>query len=85
MLRHDYVPVNVKSETAPRLPRPCPCVLCRDRAGNLTWHPELTEIKIPAPPVSPGRPRRRRRDKSGAPSRIKMRKGWASAQCESVG
>jgi len=32
-----------------RLPRPCPCVLCRDRAGNLTWlHPHLMEIKIPA-------------------------------------
>src|SRR5258708_18754867 len=32
-----------------RLPRPCPCVLCRDRARKLTWlHPHLMEIKIPA-------------------------------------
>ena|SRR5208282_2608507 len=62
-------PFRIKSQIQ-RLPRPCPCVLCRDRAGNLTWHPQLMEIKIPA--LS------QRRDKSGAPSRIKMRKGWAS-------
>ena len=38
---------QIKSQIQ-RLPRPCPCVLCRDRAGNLTWHPQLMEIKIPA-------------------------------------
>ena len=61
--------LRIKSQIQ-RLPLPCPCVLCKDRAGNLTWHPQLMEIKIPA--LS------QRRDKSGAPSRIKMRKGWAS-------
>src|SRR5208282_455369 len=62
-------PFQIKSQIQ-RLPRPCPCVLCRDRARNLTWHPQLTEIKIP--------PCRKRRDRSGAPSRIKKRKGWAN-------
>src|ERR1019366_229415 len=41
-------PFRIKSQIQ-RLPRPCPCVLCRDRAGNLTWHPQLMEIKIPRP------------------------------------
>jgi len=39
--------LRIKSQIQ-RLPRPCPCVLCRDKAGNLTWHPQLMEIKIPA-------------------------------------
>src|ERR1035438_6916495 len=41
-------PFRIKSQIQ-RLPRPCPYVLCRDRAGDLTWHPQLMEIKIPRP------------------------------------
>jgi len=31
-----------------RLRRSRPCILCSDRAGSLTWHPQVIEIKIPA-------------------------------------
>src|SRR5579864_4760067 len=41
------------AEVAPRMPRPCPCVLCRDRAGILTsclLHPQ----KVKNHPVAKG-------------------------------
>src|SRR5206468_7183844 len=36
-----------------RLPRPCHCVLCSDRAGNLTLNPNLRHDSHP-PPLSRG-------------------------------
>src|ERR1019366_8417515 len=73
-------PFQIKTQNQ-RLPPPCSRVLFRGKGGNLTCHPQLKEIKIPAPPVERrASPPGRRRDKSGAPSRIKMRKGWASPQ-----
>ena len=40
--------ITFRLELQQRVPRPCHCVLCRDRAGNLTLHPRFREIKIPA-------------------------------------
>jgi hypothetical protein len=67
-----------------RLPRPCLCVFCRDRAGNLTFAASPSASGWTPDRRSKSPPCRKRRDKGGATSGSEISgKPGPAPKCES--